>query len=46
MSDLAIAVQYARELTTEYMVPLLEACRIASWEYCVDANKIYRVITD
>jgi hypothetical protein len=46
MADLAIAVQYARELVKEYNMPLHYACRVASWEYCVDCDRVYRVITD
>ena len=46
MADIAIAVLYAQELISKYGASISYACKIAGWEYNVDANKVFRLVTE
>lgn len=43
---LKAAVDFAMELVELYKIGIHYACRIASWEYEVEADTIYRIITE
>lgn len=43
---LKAAGDFAMELVELYKIGIHYACRIASWEYEVDADTIYRIITE
>lgn len=40
------AVDFAMEMVEVYKIGIHYACRMASWEYEVDADIIYRIITE
>lgn len=46
MADIAIAVLYAQELISKYGASISYACKIAGWEYGVDVDKVFRLVTE
>jgi hypothetical protein len=43
---LKAAVDYAMELVEVYKMGIHYACRIAGWEYEIDCDTLYRIITE
>ena len=40
------AVDYAMELVEYYKLSIHYACRIAGWEYEIEPDTLYRIITE
>lgn len=43
---LRAAVDYAMELVEVYKMGIHYACRIAGWEYEIEPDTLYRIITE
>ena len=43
---LRAAVDFAMEMVELYKIGIHYACRIAGWEYEVDPDMVYRIITE